>query len=98
MVKVVRARALRSRDFNCDGKIDVATIVTDGSGNYYISAVLSNGDGTFKTAVLTAVPGNDSNAQIVVGDVNGDKKDDVIVAHLKTATTVLAPPPALTCS
>jgi hypothetical protein len=71
-------------DFNGDGKKDVATIIQNyvgGTWTYSISVVLSNGDGTFQAPVLTTVPGNDGNANIVVGDLNGDKKDDIIVAH-----------------
>ncbi|HXO32734.1 MAG TPA: FG-GAP-like repeat-containing protein [Candidatus Acidoferrales bacterium] len=67
-------------DFNGDGKKDVVTMIQN-YAVYSISVVLSNGDGTFQAPVLTPVPGNDSEAQIAVGDVNGDKKDDIIVAH-----------------
>lgn len=43
-----------------------------------ISAVLGNGNGTFKPAVLTTVLSEDP---ILVGDVNGDGKDDVVQVH-----------------
>ncbi|HVR27177.1 MAG TPA: FG-GAP-like repeat-containing protein [Candidatus Polarisedimenticolia bacterium] len=71
-------------DFNGDGKKDVATIVQNSvssSLTFSISVVLNNGNGTFQAPILTPIPGNDPNAQIVVGDVSGDKKDDIIVAH-----------------
>lgn len=71
-------------DFNGDGKEDLVTQVEnnrDSCPNYSISVVLSNGDGTFQTPVLTAIPDNDSCAQIAVGDLNGDGKDDILVVH-----------------
>lgn len=80
-------QAAFSGDFNGDGKPDLVTIVqtnyssTTHVWTYSISVVLSNGDGTFQAPVLTHVPNNDSCAALVVGDVNGDKKDDIIVAH-----------------
>jgi FG-GAP-like repeat len=64
-------------DFNGDGKPDVASIVQDLDSNFWLSILLSNGDGTFQTPVLTAVPFNATDL-LASADLNGDGKADVV--------------------
>jgi FG-GAP-like repeat len=70
-------------DFNGDGKPDVAKVVSNVIASvttYQVAVLLGNGDGTFQTAVVTATDGN-SDDPIVVGDLTGSGKDDIIQVH-----------------
>ncbi len=82
-----------SGDFNGDGKMDLASIVqTENTAVnpptpvYSVAVVLSNGDGTFATPKLTPIVSNDPCPGVVVGDVDGDKKDDIIIAHIPSSS------------
>jgi FG-GAP-like repeat/FG-GAP repeat len=70
-------------DFNGDGKTDVAKLITnliDTTWTTQISVLLSNGDGTFKTAVVSNLLVN-SDDPIFAADLNGDGKADLLQAH-----------------
>ncbi len=70
-------------DFNGDGNMDVAKIVTNtvcDAEVTQLSVVLGNGDGTFQAAQLTTLPA-DTDGPILVADLNGDKNDDLIVTE-----------------
>ena len=76
-------------DFNGDGKKDVLSVIEQYLNNtdvFSISAVLGNGNGTFKAPVLTTVTSTD---QLMIADLNGDGKDDIIQIHSEnTPSTV----------
>ncbi|MGB7865850.1 MAG: VCBS repeat-containing protein, partial [Candidatus Sulfotelmatobacter sp.] len=80
-------------DFNGDGKLDVAAPVESNynpqtsTATYAVSVVLSNGNGTFQSAVLTANPNGTDGDQILVGDFNKDGIQDLIVVHSTSPST-----------
>jgi hypothetical protein len=73
-------------DFKGDGNLDVATMVLTPGGIYSISAVLSNGNGTFQPAVITSTTAACCDP-IWVGDMNNDGKDDIVMGHAATSTS-----------
>jgi hypothetical protein len=79
------ARSVAVADINGDGKADlVVANQTDSDGNWMDGSVtttlLGNGDGTFQPAVSYA-SGDYDGSSIVVVDVNGDGKSDVVMAN-----------------
>jgi hypothetical protein len=77
-------------DLNGDGKLDVAVGALKGGtiGTGSIEILRGNGDGTFQPAVSFNTPEPDD---IVVADVNGDSKLDIVIvtAAPKTASVFL---------
>jgi len=67
-------------DFNHDGRQDVASIGQDADDVFWLSILLSKGDGTFQQPVLTAVTFTTSDL-LAVGDLNRDGNADVVVVH-----------------
>lgn len=66
-------------DFNRDGIADVAKITDgDGSGRHFLTVLLGQADGSFRTVASHNAVGGDPH-QLVVGDLNGDGNPDVIV-------------------
>jgi hypothetical protein len=86
----VSALSVAVADVNGDGHPDavVANQCTDRNcTSSTMGVLLGNGDGTFQTAVPHD-PGGIFPDWVVVADVNGDKKPDIVLANSSTSTTV----------
>ncbi|MBV9300525.1 MAG: VCBS repeat-containing protein, partial [Acidobacteriaceae bacterium] len=73
----VEPGALAVGDFNGDGKLDLAAVVTTGANAEEVSIFPGNGDGTFQTPINTAV--GKSCCQLAPGDFNNDGKLDLVI-------------------
>src|SRR5439155_10071580 len=64
-------------DFSGDGRLDLAAL-----NNYTrnVSVLLGNGDGTFGPQATVSFASTDNLGGLAVGDFNGDRKLDLVVA------------------
>jgi hypothetical protein len=74
--------------FNHDGSDDVAAVVQDTNSAYWLSVLLSNGDGTFQTPVLTTITFSATDL-IAAADLNGDDISDVVLVHPNSVDVLL---------
>jgi len=76
-------------DLNGDGKPDLALQSNDTTGGG-MSILLNNGSGTFGTGTYypVAISGVYAGSGIAIGDVNGDKKPDVVVGSSSVTAIV----------
>jgi hypothetical protein len=72
---------VRAGDFNGDAVLDLATAngLIAGQGDYTVSVLLGNANGTFQPARNSTLGSAASN--LVVGDFNGDGFDDLVTAN-----------------
>ena len=80
------APTLALADVNGDGKLDVVASTTNGAENASFYITLGNGDGTFQQGIPMFTPalcpggGGQGAAYLLVTDVNGDGKQDIVGA------------------
>ena len=77
-------------DFNGDSKLDLAVFLTGNTTTSTageIRILLGNGDGSFKSPVVTTL--TTTATTFAVGDFNGDKNSDVIVGNLDSAANLV---------
>ena len=75
----ISAMSIAIADVNGDGKLD---LLVANSGSSTVGVLLGNGDGTFQPALVYNSGGSAYSAnQIVIADVNGDGKLDLLVAN-----------------
>jgi hypothetical protein len=78
------AEAVAVADVNGDGKPDLVVTnycgITCGTAFTTVGVLLGNGDGTFQTAVTYSSGGYNAES-VVVADVNGDGKPDLLVTN-----------------
>jgi hypothetical protein len=72
-----------SARLNGDSKVDLEVANFDGG----VSVLIGNGDGTFQTASF--YPGGKGDEFVAVGDFNGDRKPDLVLADGVNHVTVL---------
>lgn len=70
--------AIAVGDLNGDGKMDMALSANDG-----VSVLLNTGTGTFGAAVYydSGISGSAVGGGIAIGDLNGDKKNDIVITN-----------------
>lgn len=81
------ARSIVSADFNADGKADVAVSRVNPqapSGAGSVAVLMGNGDGSFAAAVPYTVGIRPQD--LVVADINGDAKLDLVVANFQSSS------------
>lgn len=71
--------AVAAADFDRDGNLDLATVVSSAS---QVSLLLGDGTGDFGDAALVEIPVGSVPNALVVGDFNGDRSPDVAVSVL----------------
>ncbi len=83
--------SVATADFNGDGILDLAVansncplFPTCGAGS--VSIVLGNGDGSFQSPAAFSTGTNTDPRAVAVGDFNGDKVADLVVANYATNT------------
>jgi hypothetical protein len=72
-------------DVNNDGKEDLVVATSNGGT---INVLLGNGNGTFRAATSIATTGTGFEPRVVVADVNGDGRPDVMVADGMQTRTI----------